>query len=633
MSSKRTGSSLAATLCFIAVLVTLAMTMSSYSISHMTGSRRAINDKLARDMAESAMSMAVGKIMDKQDWAGDIEFAPPEDPGTYGRVTFSALKARNWHIDPSFNNLSGNQPVQASGRTLGPESLQIVAYGTSHGVTTRIEQIIHIPPFRYALVSSGDLSSVGGMLVGGVDDPSLLANGVSALRPEQLQNGYLAANSSAAQAVLLDSSAESPTRITGGVEAVGGIKLGKFTRVAGPVQEHAAPAHMVAFRLEDYDPKERGDVNTLTDSAVTQLIVRGVNRRQGDLSIAQGLDIRSGYLYVDGNLTVDGGIRGTGCVFATGKVTLRGVSTFAADAREAILAGGDIRIEGSDQDKSLFQGVIYTQGDFSARQVTLLGTVLASKTQIASGSGSSGSSSGGSKVELDRVNLIHNAEIIATEWDAGFNVAPELQGDSMPVFNSDAVNQANMKVALGNKPKDFFDASKNRFTMEPGDHVLVPKYLIDVPQFAAQENGKFYRFHSLDELLAVLNDPARKQSIRANSVTNPPTVEYVPEEVVLPDGTRITTQKEVFGGGSKPVSDASDPAFQSMVRKFTMTAQDIIWNQVVPQAVAEYQRMYEEHHWPWMSQEHWGMSFDPNQFIQMSDKARKLLVRETAPNN
>lgn len=631
MSSKRTGSSLAATLCFIAVLVTLALTMSSYSISHMTVSRRAINDKIARDMAESAMSLAVGKIMEQQTWAGDIDFAPAEDPATYGRVTFSAAKARDWQIDRSFNNLSGNQSVQGSGRTLGPETLQIVAFGTSHGVSTRIEQLIHIPPYRYALVSSGDLTSVGGMLVGGVDDPGLLANGVAALRPEQLQNGYLAANSAADQAIFLDSSAAQPTRVTGGVEAVGGIKLGKFTRVAGSVQEHAAAAKMVSFRLQDYDPQERGDLNTLTDSSVTQLIVRGVNRRQGDLTIAQGLDIRSGYLYVDGDLTVHGGIRGTGCVFATGNVTIHGVSTFASDAREAILAGGDIHIEGSDQDKSLFQGVLYTQGDFSARQVTLLGTVLASKTQI-TGTGPA-SPSGGSKVELDRVNLIHNAEIIATEWDSGFNVQPELQGDALPYFKADAVNLADMKVALGNKPKDFFDSAKNEFTMNPSDHVLTPRYRIKLPQFSAQANGKFYQFDSLDEVLAVLNDPGRKQSIRADSVMEPPTLEYVSEDVVMPDGTHMQVQKQVMGGGQKLVNDASDPAFQAMVRSYTLIAQEIIWQDVTPRVVAEYQRQYEEHHWPWMSQEHWGMSFDPNQFIQMSDKARKLLVRETAPGH
>ena len=237
------------------------------------------------------------------------------------------------------------------------------------------------------------------------------------------------------------------------------------------------------------------------------------------------------------------------------------------------------------------------------------------------------------KVELDRVNLIHNAEIIATEWDSGFNVQPELQGDALPYFKADAVNLADMKVALGNKPKDFFDSAKNEFTMNPSDHVLTPRYRIKLPQFSAQANGKFYQFDSLDEVLAVLNDPGRKQSIRADSVMEPPTLEYVSEDVVMPDGTHMQVQKQVMGGGQKLVNDASDPAFQAMVRSYTLIAQEIIWQDVTPRVVAEYQRQYEEHHWPWMSQEHWGMSFDPNQFIQMSDKARKLLVRETAPGH
>jgi hypothetical protein len=629
MRKSKRAAGLAGTLCFIALLTTVAFAMSGFSISHMTIGRRTLNDKVAGDLAESAANLALAKLMEDPHWSGDIDYSPSDFPGASGRVTFSTTQALAWKVAASHNNLLGKQSIDGSERKLAPETVQIVATGRYNGISKRHEVILHVPPYGYALVASGQLQSTGGMVVAGVEDPSLLANGLKALSPQQLKAGYLASNGSADDAVELQSSATAPTRITGGVESVGGIELGAHTSIAGPVREHASPVRMVSFEVTDYDPKDRSDAQELHTNIYPELPINGVTRRQGDLLVTNGLNIKRGYLYVDGNLTVQGGLHGQGCIFATGDVKISGVSTFVADSKEAILAKGNVELSGSDQDKSIFQGVVYSEGNFTAKQVTLLGTVMAGKTLISNSvTGVTATTSGGG-VSLDRVNLVHCPQVVATEWDSGFLPSAWVGGDEMPHFSKDATGlRSEPGVDIANKPRDFFDAVQGIFTPNPTDHTLTPKFEIAVPEYADQATGREYKFSSLDELLAVLSNPGREQKIVANSVTTPPTMIPRSREVTMPDGTTVMEAYFEEGGGNQSVTDASDPVFLASVRRYVNTVQEINFNSYLPGLLERYQAEY-QHHRPWMSLDRWGMSFDPNEFLQLSDKARKLWVHQS----
>ncbi|MBT9582726.1 hypothetical protein IV102_05215 [bacterium] len=622
MNKHRRASSLAGTLCFIALLGILTFAASGYSISHLTVSRRMVNEKMAGDLAESAANLALARLMEEPAWRGSIDHRPSNAPSSYGRATFSESQADRWNIDPSYNNLMGKQSQQASDRLLGPETLQVLGYGSHNGIVKRCEILLHVPPYRYALVSNGQVTSTGGMTVAGVEDPSLLADGLSNVAPEQLQYGYLAANSDSEEAVVLESSADHPTRVTGGVESVGGVRLGEFTQVAGAVKEHASPAPMVHFTIGDYDPAERSQTLVISDGTTGRYQVRGVSRRQGDLHVTGGLHIQRGYLYVDGDLLVQGGIHGTGCVFATGKIRIEGVSSFAADAKEALMAGGDIEIEGTDQDKSIFQGIVYTRGNFSAKRVTLLGTVLAGD--------SVGSAGSAAQVTLDQVNVVHCPSIVSSEWDSGFSPTPWVAGfDTAVRFRADRVQSAEIRVSSGNKPEDFFDAAQDRYTMTPSDHTVEPKYKIGLPEFALVNRGRFFNFSTLQDAMAVLNNSSRKESIRAYQIVEPPRRIPVMTETIDAAGNRVATLEYVEESGTIDLDDPSDPRFQAAASSYIRTVQGLIWQTYLPSLVEAYQEEYARGRKPWMNPDRWGLSFDPNQFVQLSQKTRKLVVRET----
>lgn len=619
--SLRRGFSLAGTLCFIAVMVTLAFTAASYSVTNLNLNKRLVNSKVASDLAESACNLALARILEDPSWRGSLEH---QAGGGLGQVSFEEAQARDWKIPRSVNNLQSANAVAGVARTVAPESVQIVALGRYNGVTKQIEQVVSIPTYRYALVSNGPIHSQGDLLVAGLDNPALLSQGVSQLRPDQLRGGYLASNSADDQAISLESSPGHSSKITGSVEAVGGIQLGDDVEVLGAVQEGSPVAPLPAFRISDYDPKGRSDLIEESDAQRARLVVQGATRREGSLTITQGLQFQQGYLYVHGDLTIDGGIQGTGALFVTGDLTVRGLSTFVGDSREAVLVGGNVHIEGSDSDKSVFQGLIYSEGDVRAKNVTLVGAVVAHRPQATPGSPSSGS-----QIQLEQVNLLANAAAIRTEWSSGFDPKATFGGDTSVEFLADPGQRMEPSVGVANSPKDFYDSVKDEFTLTPSDHTLEKKTRISVPEFAAEANGRFYNFSSVPELIALLQNPAHTESIRAAGFQVPPTMKWESEEVILPNGERVMQLVPKFVSGWTSVTDASDPKFLGQVSFLTGLKVDMTWDQYMPQMIANYNELYQKNRPPWMRQDSWGFNFDPNKFLQLTEKTRRLLVRET----
>lgn len=81
------------------------------------------------------------------------------------------------------------------------------------------------------------------------------------------------------------------------------------------------------------------------------IVVKDERSFSGDLAINGDLVLNQGTLYVDGNLTIDGGIEGLGGLFVRGNITVRGGNTVVQTSQPtgvAIMAGGDIRLEGLD---------------------------------------------------------------------------------------------------------------------------------------------------------------------------------------------------------------------------------------------------------------------------------------------
>ena len=323
------------------------------------------------------------------------------------RLSFDQATAERWGVPLSRNNLANETAMPGFQRTIPPKSVQLLALGESGGRRRVIEVIVNQPPFKWAIASTGNLHSSGGMQVFGVKDFGLLANGINNLPPDQILPGHLVSNSTDAQALQLDSTSAAPTLVTGDAQASGGLTLGPSTTVNGQLKPNSDPAKLPELAVENYDPYGITGLQEITQSSASSTLgVSGIWRRSGDLTVSQGgLALDQGYLYVDGDLEVWGGLSGKGAVFATGNVTVHGVSQFSANSLQAIIAKGDLSLSGTDPDNSSFQGLLMSGKRIRASQVSVVGTLIGTSREA-----------GGSSVELDQVKLVSNPQAIHLDF-------------------------------------------------------------------------------------------------------------------------------------------------------------------------------------------------------------------------
>lgn len=626
--------SLGSTLIFLALLATLAFTTVSLSISHLGLSKRLDNARIAANLSESAASEALAQILENNSWAQDVEITLASAPGGVGRVAFTSGKAREWQLPISTNNLKSPISVQGSTRVVPGETLHIISYGSYRGAIKRHEQIVAIPPYQYALVSTGKIESQGGLFVASVENPAVLANGVRNVPSELLRAGSLASNDDDPRAAIkLQSTAGEPNKIMGGLQSVGGIQVDDSTLVTGAVQPFADPAQIPTLDIAQYDPRERSDAHELTAPSQSHMRVQNPTRQQGPLSVSDGLYLEGGFLYVDGDLTVNGGVHGKGAIFCTGKLSISGVSTFAADDLEAIVAKGDISIQGSDRESSIFQGVLYSEGNLHAKDVTLVGTMLGNKPA---------SAGSGSEIQLDHVNLIHNADVMNTVWSAGgdFDVSDPYHFGVMGMFTSGGSlfqsgpgKKADLAVVNRNKATDFYDAARDEFTLFPSDHRVEYRYDVKIPKYSdvAGMPTEYYTYDSKQTALGVLADTEHTESIqRAENIKD-----MLDNMLGGLGGFTMPNLGGMFGGSPPPPPPppppplgTNDPLFLNSVSEDI--DESISTHQMMKLwgAVGKFNDLYQQHHYSWMRQGAFGFSFDPNQFIQISDKARKVMWRE-----
>jgi len=215
----------------------------------------------------------------------------------------------------------------------------------------------------------------------------------------------------------------------------GGVTSVHDVRVAGDVACLAGMSALVTLDQAQYP---------------NQLLATGMLRRSGDLLALQGVHLDDAYLYVDGNLQVNGGLQGRGAIFVTGSLTIQGSSSFSADGMQAFLAKGDVVLAGSGKESSFFNGMIYTEGNFSANDITLVGTVVGNKP-------------GGSTIEVQRTNILHSPASLSFHFKL-----PSLKPKPLNPTPVGAAGAQNFYVDVVRDPKldfsQFYDAKTDSFS-------------------------------------------------------------------------------------------------------------------------------------------------------------------------
>jgi len=406
------GIGLVTTLGFTGAIVLLAFVCVAACFAQLTISTRGQRMAEAELTADAVAQLAGARLLTDPAFGNHgaavdktLEITLPQGSA---RLTFDADQALRWGIPVSRNNLAGLDSLPGYARTLPAYSVQLLAQGQSGGRTRLLEVILNQPPFKWAIASTGQVHSTGGLQVLGVKDFGTLINGIENLPPEQILPGHLVSDSSDGQALHLDSSVSAPTLVTGDAQSMGGVNLGASTTVRGQVKQHAESAKLPEVVVENYDPAGVAGVQTISQSTLSSTLnVSGISRRTGSLTVNQGgLALDEGYLYVDGDLEIYGGLSGKGAIFSTGDVKVHGLSQFATSNLQAIVAKGNLELDGSGPGASSFQGLLMSGGgQLKARQVTLVGSFV--------GTSRNGQ---GSNIDLDQVKLVASPQAIHLDF-------------------------------------------------------------------------------------------------------------------------------------------------------------------------------------------------------------------------
>lgn len=380
---------MAGILIIISVALLAALTIGSAASFNVGMLHQSENARTASLLAESAIQQAVAELMrdplwgrnpatDRIAYAGSVE-------GSEVSLTFDSGAGRPY----STNNASSG-PVDGwsrsrllSGARVPSERVHLVAVARCRNVQRTREAVVHVPSFTVSLASTGRVN-LSNSLVGSLKSPADLA-GLSS-DPELLGPGDLATNSDDSRSVTLSNG----SRVSGNVQSRGEVTVESGSSVGGEVRRGYSAADIPIIDLNEYDPArpdpahpDRGSpliVRPLSPGMHGHETIVGMTRCSGSTTINGDLTMDNGILYVDGNLRVEGGIRGRGAVVVTGQTRVRGGATLASDDNVALLSRGDILLEGNAGNDYLFQGLVYTQGNFTARFFTVVGSFIAAST-------------------------------------------------------------------------------------------------------------------------------------------------------------------------------------------------------------------------------------------------------------
>ncbi|MGE0493601.1 MAG: hypothetical protein AB7S38_30610 [Vulcanimicrobiota bacterium] len=357
------GATLATALVVGSLAFLAAFILAGSSFAELGYAQRIGNERRALNLAESATQMAAARLLQNDSYGQAGEQFELELAGAWGGLTFVVGETPY-----STYNLDSETAVQGfGGRVVPPHSIHLVGYARCANVVRRSEMVITRPPFPFVVAASGPIISQDGLVVGTLDDSGNLEAG-----PDELLPGHLASNSSELSAIELRGSGF----VAGNLRSVGGITLDPTIEVRGQQLTARDPVELPRIALSDFDPARTGDpYQDLPREMVGQTLV-GVHRGLGDLTVVGDLNLSGATLFVDGDLTVYGGVTGKGLVVVTGQVKLGGAE-LSSQNQSVFLAGSDVTLNGSSQQQSSFQGLVYTEGNFSASDIRVVGAFVA----------------------------------------------------------------------------------------------------------------------------------------------------------------------------------------------------------------------------------------------------------------
>lgn len=374
---RRFGGALGLVLAVAALALLAAFTAATVATLNLRMASNVANTSIADGLAESVVQEAVANLQQDFAYHTDISIGPglglPD--GSKGWLTFDKKSA-----DPySTNNFLGDD-ADGWKRTLPDKTIHLIGIGECGGVRRCVEAVVHAPEYPVTAACSGPVRVKNSLIAGfePADDRDWEPGSGYSVEEDELKPGHLVTNSASSTSIVLDAG----TKITGDVQSRGGVRL-NGAKVEGEVRAPwGSDAPIPDFDIETFDPKSSEDIyyEELTAVPSTATLVGNV-RYEGDLTMSGNLTLDNAYLYVKGNVTLNGELKGVGGLIATGAVKFKGAVDITSNDEIAVLTGGGLELTGTSASRNIFRGLLYTQGPFVGKKVTIVGGFVVDKGQ------------------------------------------------------------------------------------------------------------------------------------------------------------------------------------------------------------------------------------------------------------
>jgi cytoskeletal protein CcmA (bactofilin family) len=359
---------MATTLMVVSLLFSMAVLLSSQMTAQLQLCVQMDRQQALRNAADSVVAQAIAGILADFNFGTKRETLTAAFPmaSTQATLTFNPSRAG---VPVSINNFEGLKPQAGWGGMVAVNGVSLVgaASNTTRGGTPVLTWcVLALPNSPYDIAASGPFKGTQALVVTGTGTPP--------------SGGSILSNSVASDAISLDAG----TLVTGDVHAAGGLVLQQPLKIMGSIISHGASQPLPNINVALLDPIAQGRTGVAELAYGGQPTALGLsaplagfNHSDAALTINSDLRLDGSVLYVNGDLTVNGSITGKGAVIASGRIVVKQAARMQAIDQLALIAGGDLTLNGSGRDSSFIRGLIYTGGNFVANDIALLGTFVA----------------------------------------------------------------------------------------------------------------------------------------------------------------------------------------------------------------------------------------------------------------
>lgn len=400
-------------------------TLVAMAFFHMRFSNVVVNQRSARNIAESALSTALTEVWNDNEYGSERELhhflhlKSTTDENAEAFLSFNVAKAEELGVPFSTNNFQSEASVTGgNGRVVPDSAVHLVAVGKCRGARYRAEMLYYVPPYPNAMASSGPVISTGGLLVAGITsvEKAVEITGPDGVDEDSLDPGHVISNSSSPDAIYIGPDSE----IRGDVVAVGGIRVGKPVQILGEVRPNAGEQPIpelgidsVFEKLDGLHTKDTIDTASLPGDTHIDYFTEAKSR----LRVNGDLYLDGGVLYCHDDLVVTGEVIGHGAVFCLGDVKIEAGANLSANDQIALVAKGSLELQGASKDTQFYNGLIYSEREILASDITVVGAAVVNGDRR-------------SELHLNNVNLIKSP--VSTELVMGLPKLPKIQNGKAP---------------------------------------------------------------------------------------------------------------------------------------------------------------------------------------------------------